>query len=451
MRTDTSSTVPTIKMSVEGLMTQKREKLVSNSYLLNVAKRSGMLDYLRVNPISNGAKSLEYVPPGSLLATSSTASHNADMVVRRADPEEPAPSAPLEVVSLRNCNIQLAPSSLPEHQRIGPTDISQVASPVSASVQQSGYSSLAATGNDIPGKVGADLIEALLGAAYVGGGVDAAWFILCHTLGVVDTNVSSTTKSASTSTAGFVGEDDNNAAPRHLLSLPATAAHCLSTTGVFNRQLVQIQENLQLPVATRTYIEKELGHRFECDALLTMAMTHSSFSAAPASYEALEFLGDGLLDFIVVFEIYQLHPSWKEGAMTAAKSALTCNDFLASFVYDEWKCELLNHVLHESTVINRWVFAQQQHSDAPSSAAAESDEILGPVDVSFVTENENSLVPSSGQSISSLRAMGMTKAVADVFEAMLGAVYLDAQGDLDAVRRVLDNIGYMDRVRQYKP
>ena len=79
--------------------------------------------------------------------------------------------------------------------------------------------------------------------------------------------------------------------------------------------------------ATRHPLERLLGLSFIDPALLQEALTHKS--AGTPNYERLEFLGDAVLELVVTEQIYQLHPTLDEGAMTRMRVALVRRDSLA--------------------------------------------------------------------------------------------------------------------------
>ena len=70
-----------------------------------------------------------------------------------------------------------------------------------------------------------------------------------------------------------------------------------------------------------------LGHRFGDATLLERALTHRS--AAHANNERLEFLGDALLNLLVAELIYETHPRASEGDMTRLRAALVNGTALA--------------------------------------------------------------------------------------------------------------------------
>jgi ribonuclease-3 len=135
-----------------------------------------------------------------------------------------------------------------------------------------------------------------------------------------------------------------------------------------------------------------LGHTFDDISLLEHALAHRSWcgeqeGGAPSN-ERLEFLGDAVLGLVVARYSYERYPRFPEGMLAKVRSA----------------------------VVNARVLAQ----------VAEG---LGVGDVLLLGRGEE----SSG---------GRTKAsiLADAFEAILGAVYLDAGWDA-AERLVLRELG----------
>jgi ribonuclease III len=78
--------------------------------------------------------------------------------------------------------------------------------------------------------------------------------------------------------------------------------------------------------------------------LYLMAFTHSSFNSDANThhhdYERLEFMGDSVLGFVVASLIYKNHPEMNEGAMTRTRSTLVQSISLANkakeYHYDDF-------------------------------------------------------------------------------------------------------------------
>ena len=68
-------------------------------------------------------------------------------------------------------------------------------------------------------------------------------------------------------------------------------------------------------------LEKKLGYTFKNPALLSEALSHSSYanehrSARLSSNERLEFLGDSVLGFVTAEFLFATHPNLPEGDLT---------------------------------------------------------------------------------------------------------------------------------------
>lgn len=125
-----------------------------------------------------------------------------------------------------------------------------------------------------------------------------------------------------------------------------------------------------------TLVEQIVGHHFADEHLVVSAITHPSAAegkSASASYERLEFLGDSILGGMVALDIYERFPGMDEGQLSMLKVALVSGEML-------------------------------------SSVAGE----LGLSELILLGESER----GTG-------ARGMRSALEDVYEALVGALYLD--------------------------
>lgn len=75
-------------------------------------------------------------------------------------------------------------------------------------------------------------------------------------------------------------------------------------------------------------VERALGYRFRDAALLERALTHRSHDAA--NNERLEFLGDALLNFVIAEALFLARPRAEEGALSRLRSSLVREETLAS-------------------------------------------------------------------------------------------------------------------------
>lgn len=74
-------------------------------------------------------------------------------------------------------------------------------------------------------------------------------------------------------------------------------------------------------------LSRDLGYRFNDRQLLEAALTHRS--AAGANNERLEFLGDAVLSFVISSRLYGLFPRADEGKLSRLRASLVRRETLA--------------------------------------------------------------------------------------------------------------------------
>lgn len=83
---------------------------------------------------------------------------------------------------------------------------------------------------------------------------------------------------------------------------------------------------------TYDILEKNLNYRFKNPALLETALTHSSFineNSCQEHNERLEFLGDAILEIHISEELYKRFPHAREGTLTYFRSSMVNEKSLA--------------------------------------------------------------------------------------------------------------------------
>lgn len=85
-------------------------------------------------------------------------------------------------------------------------------------------------------------------------------------------------------------------------------------------------------------LEKKLGYTFKNKELLKKALTHKTYafeSMDAVEYnERLEFLGDGILNFIIAEMLYHKNMYFSEGELTRRRSIYVNNSYLAEKAKD---------------------------------------------------------------------------------------------------------------------
>ena len=85
-------------------------------------------------------------------------------------------------------------------------------------------------------------------------------------------------------------------------------------------------------------IEKKIGYVFQNKELLKLALTHKSYAyekgdtSSSCYNERLEFLGDAILEHIVSIELYNVTPLLKEGVMSKKRAEIVCEKSLSSVI-----------------------------------------------------------------------------------------------------------------------
>ena len=95
-------------------------------------------------------------------------------------------------------------------------------------------------------------------------------------------------------------------------------------------------------------LEKKINYIFHNKDYLNQAFTHKSLNTAPRkNYERLEFLGDAVIDIIVSRELMRDFPEGDEGLLTQRRAALVQKPYLASIGH---LLDLMDYLMIEKSV-----------------------------------------------------------------------------------------------------
>ncbi len=83
---------------------------------------------------------------------------------------------------------------------------------------------------------------------------------------------------------------------------------------------------------TARSVARKLGHDFSDESLLLTALTHRSFGTP--NNERLEFLGDGILDFVIAAALYQRFPVLPEGDLSRLRANMVRQESLHRLAQD---------------------------------------------------------------------------------------------------------------------
>ncbi|KAF3953692.1 hypothetical protein ACB098_06G091600 [Castanea mollissima] len=167
----------------------------------------------------------------------------------------------------------------------------------------------------------------------------------------------------------------------------------------------QSEPKTEVPVPNLDEVEEILGYKFKDKSLLEEAFTDSSFSGELPSYERLEYVGDAVLNLLITKEHYSLYPNLSPGPLTRLRAANVDTDKLARVAirhgfhrYLRHKKPLLEEQIRE---FSQGILEYPLHS--------------------------NGLIDAP-------------KALADIVESSIGAVFIDCSSSLDIVWKVFKSL-----------
>ena len=186
---------------------------------------------------------------------------------------------------------------------------------------------------------------------------------------------------------------------------------------------------------------RKLGYRFKDVGLLMEALTHASMQNC-RSNERFEFYGDAILDFCIVSMLYQGNIYLQQGGLTLYKSRITCNKTLAQFAV---RLGLHKYLLHCSLPledalekISNLVLAMDSSTAACHIGDYDDDD--------DGDDGDNEDGSNKKQHVNKkVRRMDVelpsdVKFLADAFEAIIAAIYIDSGNSLDTVCAVIRHI-----------
>lgn len=264
---------------------------------------------------------------------------------------------------------------------------------------------------DMSSKVLADVVEALIGAAMVDGGLPKALACL-------------------------------------QVFLPELDWQPLSIRRDF---LYHQTPHADLPTTLKP-LELLIGYAFSKKALLTEAMTHASCNTGHGSLERCEFLGDSILDYIIVTAMHEHNLSHVQ--MHLLRTALVNADFLA-FICMEWSIkqeaiELITPAdtslpierIAKSVEVPLWRF--MRHT-SPQIAAIQTATLKRHAELR--DEIKSAIEHGTHYPWALLSRLQAQKFYSDLVESLLGAVWIDS-GSFDTCKEIVERMGILNYFRR---
>ena len=139
----------------------------------------------------------------------------------------------------------------------------------------------------------------------------------------------------------------------------------------------------------------KIGYKFKNKRLLETALTHSSYANEHKvpSYERLEFLGDSILSFVVSTYLFDKYPDLPEGEMSKLRAAIVCEKSL---------CEAVKRIgLCEDILLSKGEI-QTGGRERPSIVADVFEAVLGAIYIDGgIKPTKNFVMDKLGETISS--------------------------------------------------
>lgn len=203
-------------------------------------------------------------------------------------------------------------------------------------------------------------------------------------------------------------------------------------------------------------LEKLVGYTFTLKSLPLEALTHSSHPGlnATTSYERLEFLGDVCLDIIVASKSFGYEPPIATHSLHLIRTAVVNADFLAFLCLDLSMSvprtsittgSKENEVSISETTVPIHIWSFMRHASANVRQAQQ--------DVIRRYEPLRGLILESLQHGSHipwalLARLDAPKFFSDIIESLIGAVYIDSHGSLAACEAFLQTLGVLPYLRR---
>lgn len=172
-------------------------------------------------------------------------------------------------------------------------------------------------------------------------------------------------------------------------------------------------------------VEDAIEYTFKHKYFLVQAFTHPSFTTIEysnqlnyiSSYQRLEFIGDAILDYVITYFVYSKNPKMSPAQITLLRTALVNNTFYASIVV---KYNLHKYLRYSNSSLGNSIASFVKKYKC--QLWRQMDQLIN---ASFgIEEGEDGL---------SIDEIDVPKALADIFESLVGAIFIDSGFDLDRV------------------
>jgi dsRNA-specific ribonuclease len=197
-------------------------------------------------------------------------------------------------------------------------------------------------------------------------------------------------------------------------------------------------------------VESIIGYRFKNKALLLEAITHLSFTAdtISTSYQRLEFLGDAILDIVIVNKLYHF-PGVKltHIDMHHLKSCCVNANFLAFLCLGTatevercYPTEVGNGKIEKKkTSLSLYKYLRTNHADI-TRADAMCHRRFTKIKQTITEKLES----ADEYPWTDLTGLDAPKHMSDMVESIIAAIWIDSRGDFSVVEAFVKRLGILD-------
>jgi len=203
-------------------------------------------------------------------------------------------------------------------------------------------------------------------------------------------------------------------------------------------------------------LERLVGYSFNNKSLLVEAMTHASYSGSNTamSYQRLEFLGDSVLDYIVVTGVFRDEKELKHYRMHTMRTALVNAGFLAFLCMDHYiaesRAEVVEdkamrtfHTVTSTVALHIWQFMRHTSPQVTRAQMACVDRYR-----KLCSSIKDSLWCGIQYPWALLARLEVDKFFSDLIESLVGAIYIDSHGCWSSCEKFLETIGVLPYLRR---
>lgn len=223
------------------------------------------------------------------------------------------------------------------------------------------------------------------------------------------------------------------------------------------------QEEDRTPTETLSEIEDLISYEFVSKSLLTAAFTHPSHTGPGQTYQRLEFIGDAILDSIIVQALFDSPRNFQHNQMHSIKSAFANADFLAFLAMttgkDSSRTEVSTEVkgnpfarnakvnINTSTLNRRTTLWEYMRHSASGDIVTMQSQAMSRL-AECRADIHTALDSGRTHPWTLLCRVGAEKFFSDLIESVLGAIFIDSHGSIDACTGFLERIGLMKYLRR---